>query len=150
MRCEAAATSTSSAREQLKHNVRALTQYLDEHAERQMTVFDNQRLDPIVGRVRVTVAPHLFVHTDGMPMRIWIDCSETLRESFLVSKCNVTLWAARTMRQSAAQVEVIHSATKRIVARGVLPPDFDVNVATACEVAHRVWTNRRRATELRR
>lgn len=148
-RLDALASSNVNAREQLNHNVRATTQYLDQHGERQMTVFKNQRFEPVVARIRVAVAPHLFVQADGMPTRLWIECSETFNESLLLAKCSVTLWAARAMKQPAAQVEAVHSAAKRIVARAVVPPRFDYLVLGVCEAVHQVWSRLNGTRELR-
>jgi hypothetical protein len=149
-RLDALATSNANARDQHHHNVRATSQYLDQHGERQMIVFKNQKFDPVLARVRIVVNPHLFVRTDGMDMRIWLDCSETLREALLVAKCHVTLWAARQARQPAEQVEVIHSAAKRIVARAVLPRNFERDIEVACEVVRRRMGELDRSQELRR
>jgi hypothetical protein len=149
-RLDALARSDANAREQLNHNVRATTQYLDQHGERQMTVFKNQRLEPVLARVRVVVRPHLFAQADGIPTRLWLECSETFNEGLLLAKCNVTLWAIRAMRQPAAQVEAVHSAARRIVARAVVPQRFDGTVLAACESVQRVWARLNGSRELRR
>lgn len=128
------------SRDRLTHNVRATTQYLDEHGERDLIVFPRQTLEPIVERVRLHVKPQLFVDCGGIPTRVWLECGEHLREQQFIAKCHATLWAGDLMKQPGAQVEVVHSASRRIVACEVLPANFDARARLACERAHLVWT----------
>lgn len=129
-----------ASREQLTHNVRATTQYLDQHGVREMTVLDRQRLEASVGRVRVTAAPQMFALVGPTPTRLWLDCRETLDEPVAIAKCYVTLWLAQRMRIPAGAVEVIHSASARIVARERLSPSFDRVATAVCEAVFRTWS----------
>ena len=149
-RLEEMATSGQCERDGLKNNIRATTQYLDQHGEREMVVLDRRKFEPVVAGIRVVVFPHMSVLTDAMPQQLWIECSTDLRETILIARCHVTLWAARFVKQPVGQVEVVHSAMKRIVARGTVPRTFSTDVDTACEVVHRCMKRLNRSQELRR
>lgn len=144
------AEMNAGACEQLRHNARATTQYLDQHAEREMTVFPRMRPEWIVSRLRLRAAPQLFVQSGGSAMLLWIDCTETFRDAFFFAKCNATLWLAQLMGSPIEQVEVVHSATGRIVASQVVPLGFAAEATGACEEVHRIWTGFDRERELRR
>lgn len=130
-----------ASRERLNHNARATDQYLDHHAEREMTVLERQHLETCVGRVRVTASPHLHVLCGAIPTRLWLDCTEALNEPLLLAKCYVTLWLSRRMRTPAFATEVIHSAHGRIVARDRLAPNFESAVVAICETVQVTWSH---------
>jgi hypothetical protein len=136
-RLDAAATPS----EHLNHNIRATTQYLDQHGERDLVLLPRQKLEGYVERTRVIANPHLFAQSGGIPTRIWLDCTADLpNEEFLIAKCHITLWLGQLMRTVPAQVEVVHSAARRIVARDRIPSNFADHASSACAAVHRWWS----------
>ena len=134
-----AAAGDAKNRDRLTHNARATTEYLDQHGERQLVVLPQQRLETLVGRVRVTAAPHMFALCGSMPTRLWIDCAVELDEPAAIAKCYATIWSAERMRLPFAAVEVVHSAKGRIVARDRLSPNFEESAVTLCSWVQRSW-----------
>lgn len=124
----------------LLHNSRALDQYLDEHQERSLALQKRRRLEAYVAGIRVTAFPHLRGHAGPVPTLIWLDCSEVLREEYLIAKCCATLWIAQLMGLPQLQVEAIHAASHRIVARDRLPRAFAGAATATCQFVHRAWS----------
>jgi hypothetical protein len=127
----------------LDNNARAVVQYLDEHRERELVVLRQQTLEGYFGGLRVTAQPHLCA-LDGPDRHwIWLECSERLDEPRARARAEVTLLIAKQMGMSGG-VEIIHAASRRILAPTRMSAGLEVNAATICERIRIAWSARDR------
>lgn len=124
----------------LTSNARAVVQYLDEHARRVLVVLKQQTLEAYISGLRVSLRPHLVVHEGARRIWIWLDCRQCLDDSIALAKANVTRLIATQMGlPNSEYVEVIHSATRRIVIPDRSLPELISSVTALCAFVRDSW-----------